>query len=177
MELFQAAEQTCIVLILPSSVFSPRNYSDRRPSGAMAAGAGAHAEGLPCPGPGGHCCTEGDLSSEAAEAWAGPAGVSAAARCLGAQTGLSDQLWVVSGLLTSDFLSCGPSGTVKGMKLVLGWSAGMMCHVTVRVDQFVPKAVSAQHLFGKGWLLWNTPVCGSVTGVNVQIFCMGFNKC
>lgn len=68
-ELFQAAEQPCILLISPSSlVFSPRNYSDRRPSGAMAPGAGAHAEGLPGPGPGGHCCPEGDLSSQTAEA-------------------------------------------------------------------------------------------------------------
>lgn len=119
-ELFQAAEQTCFLLILPSSIFSPRNHSDRRPSCAMAPGAGAHAEGLPCPGPGGHCCPEGDLSSETAEAWTGPAGVSAAAWCLGAQTGLSDQLWVVSELLTSDFPSCGPRRTVKGMELVLG---------------------------------------------------------
>lgn len=133
MEVFQVAEQTCILLMLLSSVFSPRNDSDRRPAGAMAAGAGAHAEGLPCPGPGGHCCPEGDLSSETAEAWAGPAGVSAAARRLGAQTGLSDQLWVLSELLTSSFLSCAPCRAVKGMKLVLGQSTGMVCHITLHV--------------------------------------------
>ena len=96
-----------------------RNYTDRRPSCAMAAGAGTYAERLSCPGPGGNCCAEGDLSSETAEAWIGPARISAAAWCLGAQTGLSDQLWVVSELLSSDFLSHEPTRTVRRLKLVL----------------------------------------------------------
>lgn len=87
-------------LILSPSAFALRNHTDRRSSCAMAAGAGAYAEGLSCPSPRGNCCTEGDLSSETAEAWIGPARIPAAAWCLGAQTGLSDQLWVLS-----DFLS------------------------------------------------------------------------
>lgn len=53
----------------------------------------------------------------------------------------------------------------------------MVCHGTPLFDQFASDVVSAQHLFGKGWLLWDTPVYGSVTAVNVQIFCVGFNKC
>lgn len=118
-ELLQAATQTCFLLISPPFVFSLRNYTDRRPSRAVAAGAGAYAERLSRPGPGGDCCAERDLSSETAEAWIGPARISAAARCLGAQTGLSDQLWVVGELLSSDFLSHEPTRTVKSLKLLL----------------------------------------------------------
>lgn len=58
----------------------------------MAAGAGAHAEGLLGGGPGGPECSEGDLPGEAAAAGAGAAGVPAAARRLGAQAGLPGQL-------------------------------------------------------------------------------------
>lgn len=58
----------------------------------MAAGAGAHAEGLPGGGPGGPKCTKGDLPGEAAAPGACTAGVSAAARRLGAQAGLPGQL-------------------------------------------------------------------------------------
>ena len=143
-ELLQAAIQTCFLLILPPSVFSPRNYADRRPSGAVAAGAGAYAERLPCPGPGGDCCAEGDLSSETAEAWIGPARISAAARCVGAQTGLSDQLWVVHELLPGDFLTREPPGTVKCLKPLLWWSAGVR-HAALlpTFAPFVSKAVAA----------------------------------
>lgn len=58
----------------------------------MAAGAGAHAEGLLGGGSGGPECSEGDLPGEAAAAGAGAAGVPAAARRLGAQAGLPGQL-------------------------------------------------------------------------------------
>lgn len=60
----------------------------------MAAGAGAHAEGLPGGGPGGPECTKGNLSGEAAALRACTAGVSAAACRLGAQAWLPGQLWV-----------------------------------------------------------------------------------
>nr|XP_040128012.1 protein KIBRA isoform X2 [Ictidomys tridecemlineatus]XP_040128013.1 protein KIBRA isoform X2 [Ictidomys tridecemlineatus] len=63
----------------------------------MAAGAGAHAEGLPGGGPGGSECTKGDLPGEAAAPGACTAGVSAAACRLGAQAGLP----VVSGSSSS----------------------------------------------------------------------------
>ena len=58
----------------------------------MAAGAGAHAEGLSGGGAGGPECTKGDLPSEAAALGACTAGVSAAACRLGAQAGLPGQL-------------------------------------------------------------------------------------
>lgn len=58
----------------------------------MAAGTGAHAEGLPGGGPGGPECTKGDLPGEAAALGARAAGVSTAARRLGAQAGLPGQL-------------------------------------------------------------------------------------
>ncbi|XP_021556886.1 protein KIBRA isoform X3 [Neomonachus schauinslandi] len=63
----------------------------------MAAGAGAHAEGLPGGGPGGLERAEGDLPGEAAAPGACTAGVSAAACRLGAQAGLP----VVSGSSSS----------------------------------------------------------------------------
>ncbi|XP_035962631.1 protein KIBRA isoform X6 [Halichoerus grypus] len=63
----------------------------------MAAGAGAHAEGLPGGGPGGLERAEGDLPGEAAAPGACAAGVSAAACRLGAQAGLP----VVSGSSSS----------------------------------------------------------------------------
>lgn len=124
-ELLQAVIQACILLIFPPFVFSLRNYTDRRSSCAMATGAGTYAERLSCPSPRGNCCTEGDLSSETAEAWIGPARISAASWCVGAQTGLSDQLWV----LWSDFLSHDPSRTVKRLKLVL-WQSTGVCNAT-----------------------------------------------
>ncbi|XP_077922966.1 protein KIBRA isoform X5 [Halichoerus grypus] len=74
-----------------------RNHSDRGPPGTMAAGAGAHAEGLPGGGPGGLERAEGDLPGEAAAPGACAAGVSAAACRLGAQAGLP----VVSGSSSS----------------------------------------------------------------------------
>lgn len=58
----------------------------------MAAGAGAHAEGLPGGGPGGPECTKGDLPGETAAPGACTAGVPAAACRLGAQAGLPGQL-------------------------------------------------------------------------------------
>lgn len=58
----------------------------------MAAGAGAHAEGLPGGGPGSPECPEGDLPGEATAPGACTAGVSAAACRLGAQAGLPGQL-------------------------------------------------------------------------------------
>ncbi|XP_046277311.1 protein KIBRA isoform X3 [Marmota monax] len=63
----------------------------------MAAGAGAHAEGLPGGGPGGSECTKGDLPGEAATPGARAAGVSAATCRLGAQAGLP----VISGSSSS----------------------------------------------------------------------------
>lgn len=50
----------------------------------MAAGTGAHAEGLPGGGSGSSECTKGDLPGEAAAPGAGTAGVSAVACRLGA---------------------------------------------------------------------------------------------
>lgn len=58
----------------------------------MAAGAGAHAEGLPGGGPGGVERAEGNLPGEAAAPGARAAGVPAAACRLGAQAGLPGQL-------------------------------------------------------------------------------------
>ena len=60
--------------------------------GTVAAGAGAHAEGLPGGGPGGPECTKGNLPGEAAALRACTAGVSAAACRLGAQAWLPGQL-------------------------------------------------------------------------------------
>lgn len=51
----------------------------------MASGAGAHAEGVPCGGPGGPQSQEGDVPGEAAASGAGSAGDAALPRALGGQ--------------------------------------------------------------------------------------------
>ncbi|XP_054982217.1 protein KIBRA isoform X2 [Sorex araneus] len=74
-----------------------QDHADRGPAGAVAAGAGAHAEGVPGGGAGGAERAEGDLPGEAAAAGARAAGVPAAACRVGAQAGLP----VVSGSSSS----------------------------------------------------------------------------
>ncbi len=59
-----------------------RDHPDREPADSMAAGAGAHAEGVPCCGPGGPQSQEGDVPGQAAASGAGSAGNVALPRAL-----------------------------------------------------------------------------------------------
>lgn len=71
-----------------------REHPAGGPAGAVAAGAGVHAAGLPVGGPRGPQRPEGDLPGEGAAAPPGPGGVPAAQRRLEGQVHVPDQPWV-----------------------------------------------------------------------------------
>lgn len=71
-----------------------REHPAGGPAGAVAAGAGVHAAGLPVGGPRRPQRPEGDLPGEGAAPPPGPGGVPAAQRRLEGQVHVPDQPWV-----------------------------------------------------------------------------------